>query len=85
MFLSLPETLISVVGIEKLAPTWHDLEVFMQLPEGLSVYLDCGSEGPTSRNAASLAFSRWRGFLAGGVTGFGIPRRGSAPISPSLS
>jgi L-lactate dehydrogenase complex protein LldF len=31
MCLSLPQTLISVVGIEKLVPTWRDLEVFMQL------------------------------------------------------
>jgi L-lactate dehydrogenase complex protein LldF len=31
MCLSLPRTLISVVGIEKLVPTWRDLEVFMQL------------------------------------------------------
>ena len=31
MCLSLPETLISVVGIEKLLPTWRDLEVFLQL------------------------------------------------------
>ncbi|MEV5572870.1 LutB/LldF family L-lactate oxidation iron-sulfur protein [Spirillospora sp. NPDC052269] len=31
MCLTLPETLISVVGIEKLVPTWQDLEVFMQL------------------------------------------------------
>ncbi|RFU42952.1 lactate utilization protein [Actinomadura logoneensis] len=31
MCLTLPETLISVVGIEKLVPTWRDLEVFMQL------------------------------------------------------
>ena len=31
MCLSLPETLISVVGIEKLVPTWQDLEVFLQL------------------------------------------------------
>ncbi|MEV4098684.1 lactate utilization protein B [Nonomuraea sp. NPDC049649] len=31
MCLSLPETLISVVGIEKLVPTWRDLEVFLQL------------------------------------------------------
>ncbi|GAA2631704.1 lactate utilization protein B [Actinomadura fulvescens] len=30
MCLTLPETLISVVGIEKLVPTWRDLEVFMQ-------------------------------------------------------
>jgi L-lactate dehydrogenase complex protein LldF len=31
MCLTLPETLISVVGIEKVIPTWQDLEVFLQL------------------------------------------------------
>ena len=31
MCLTLPETLISVVGIEKIVPTWSDLEVFLQL------------------------------------------------------
>jgi L-lactate dehydrogenase complex protein LldF len=31
MCLTLPETLISVVGIEKLVPQWDDLEVFLQL------------------------------------------------------
>jgi L-lactate dehydrogenase complex protein LldF len=31
MCLTLPEVLISVVGIEKLVPTWADLEVFLQL------------------------------------------------------
>ncbi|WP_030456740.1 lactate utilization protein B [Herbidospora cretacea] len=31
MCLTLPKTLISVVGIEKLLPTWQDLEVFLQL------------------------------------------------------
>ncbi|MHA6765472.1 LutB/LldF family L-lactate oxidation iron-sulfur protein [Streptacidiphilus sp. PAMC 29251] len=31
MCLTLPETLISVVGIEKVIPTWRDLEVFLQL------------------------------------------------------
>ncbi|GAA4833922.1 LutB/LldF family L-lactate oxidation iron-sulfur protein [Saccharopolyspora rosea] len=31
MCLTLPETLISVVGIEKLVPRWQDLEVFLQL------------------------------------------------------
>ncbi|KUP97443.1 lactate utilization protein B [Thermobifida cellulosilytica] len=31
MCLTLPETLISVVGIEKLVPTWRDLEVFLRL------------------------------------------------------
>ena len=31
MCLTLPDTLISVVGIEKVIPTWRDLEVFLQL------------------------------------------------------
>jgi len=31
MCLTLPETLISVVGIEKIVPTWADLDVFLQL------------------------------------------------------
>ncbi|MFC0115808.1 LutB/LldF family L-lactate oxidation iron-sulfur protein [Kibdelosporangium aridum] len=31
MCLTLPDTLISVMGIEKLVPTWQDLEVFLQL------------------------------------------------------
>ncbi|HEY5031799.1 MAG TPA: lactate utilization protein B, partial [Actinomycetes bacterium] len=31
MCLTLPETLITVMGIEKLVPAWRDLEVFLQL------------------------------------------------------
>ncbi|WP_127782028.1 lactate utilization protein B [Rhodococcus sp. X156] len=31
MCLTLPQTLITVLGIEKLVPTWQDLEVFLQL------------------------------------------------------
>jgi L-lactate dehydrogenase complex protein LldF len=31
MCLTLPEVLVSVVGIEKIIPTWRDLEVFLQL------------------------------------------------------
>ena len=31
MCLTLPETLITVVGIEKIVPTWQDLDVFLQL------------------------------------------------------
>ena len=31
MCLTLPEVLITVLGIEKLVPTWQDLEVFLQL------------------------------------------------------
>ncbi|MFC4972860.1 hypothetical protein ACFPES_35640, partial [Paenibacillus sp. GCM10023248] len=37
MCLTLPETLISVVGIEKIVPAWQDLEVFLQtLPRSSS-------------------------------------------------
>src|SRR3954454_4647091 len=31
MCVTLPQTLITVMGIEKLVPTWQDLEVFLQL------------------------------------------------------
>ncbi len=31
MCLTLPEVLVSVVGIEKIVPTWEDLDVFLQL------------------------------------------------------
>jgi L-lactate dehydrogenase complex protein LldF len=31
MCLTLPETLITVMGIEKIVPSWRDLEVFLQL------------------------------------------------------
>src|SRR5699024_1271638 len=31
MCLTLPETLITVMGIEKVLPSWQDIEVFMQL------------------------------------------------------
>ena len=31
MCLTLPETLITVMGLEKVVPTWRDLEVFLQL------------------------------------------------------
>ncbi|MFF5284544.1 LutB/LldF family L-lactate oxidation iron-sulfur protein [Streptomyces sp. 62] len=31
MCLTLPETLITVMGIEKVVPTWQDLEVFLQI------------------------------------------------------
>lgn len=31
MCLRLPQTLITVMGIEKVLPSWRDLEVFLQL------------------------------------------------------
>ncbi len=47
MCLTLPETLISVVGIEKIVPTFQDLEVFLQLlprsstGERMAPYVSC--------------------------------------------
>ena len=34
MCLTLPEVLVSVVGIEKVVPTWADLDVFLQCCRG---------------------------------------------------
>lgn len=66
MCLTLPEILVSVVGIEKILPTWNDLEVFLQLlprsatGERMNPYTsfwtgDCGSgDGPTQRHVILL-------------------------------
>jgi L-lactate dehydrogenase complex protein LldF len=49
MCLTLPEVLITVMGIEKLVPTWRDLEVFLQLlprsstAERMNPYTSCWS------------------------------------------
>ena len=43
MCLTLPEVLITVMGIEKLVPTWRDLEVFLQLLPALG---DGGADEP---------------------------------------
>ena len=48
MCLTLPRVLITVMGIEKLVPTWRDLEVFLQLlprsstGERMNPYTSCG-------------------------------------------
>ena len=74
MCLTLPETLISVVGIEKVVPTWQDLEVFLQtLPrsstaERMNPYTSTwtgttGDDGPSdvpSRAARQRAYRRTR-------------------------
>src|SRR3712207_5434679 len=62
MCLTLPDTLITVMGIEKLVPTWRDLEVFLQLlPRSstgermnpyTSTWTDLGSCAPGWRSAA---------------------------------
>jgi L-lactate dehydrogenase complex protein LldF len=59
MCATLPETLITVAGIEKVVPTWADLEVFLQLlprsstAERMNPYTSCwtgvtGGDGPTA-------------------------------------
>ena len=59
MCLTLPETLITVMGIEKVVPTWQDLEVFLQLlprsstGERMNPYTSCwtgvhDSDGPSA-------------------------------------
>lgn len=64
MCLTLPEILISVVGIEKILPTWDDLEVFLQLlprsatGERMNPYTSFwtgqGGDGPSQRHVILL-------------------------------
>ena len=63
MCLTLPEILVSVVGIEKILPTWNDLEVFLQLlprsstGERMNPYTSFwtgAGDGPTSRHVILL-------------------------------
>ncbi len=69
MCLTLPQTLITVMGIEKLVPTWRDLEVFFQL-------LPRSSTGERMNPYTSL----WTGVTPGdGPQEFHLVRAGSAP------
>lgn len=63
MCLTLPEILVSVVGIEKILPTWNDLEVFLQLlprsstGERMNPYTSFwtgNGDGPKSRHVILL-------------------------------
>lgn len=63
MCLTLPEILVSVVGIEKILPTWNDLEVFLQLlprsstGERMNPYTSFWTgkgDGPTQRHVIFL-------------------------------
>ena len=65
MCLTLPEVLVSVVGIEKVVPTWSDLEVFLQLlprsstGERMNPYTSfwtaaCDDDGPSERHLILL-------------------------------
>lgn len=64
MCLTLPEILVSIIGIEKILPTWNDLEVFLQLlprsatGERMNPYTSfwtgkCG-DGPSERHVILL-------------------------------
>jgi len=64
MCLTLPEILVSIIGIEKILPTWNDLEVFLQLlprsatGERMNPYTSFwtgeGGDGPTQRHVILL-------------------------------
>jgi L-lactate dehydrogenase complex protein LldF len=65
MCLTLPEVLVTVMGIEKLLPTWRDLEVFLQLlprsstAERMNPYTSCWSgvregDGPSEFHVVLL-------------------------------
>jgi L-lactate dehydrogenase complex protein LldF len=63
MCLTLPEILVSVVGIEKILPKWNDLEVFLQLlprsstGERMNPYTSFwtgAGDGPTQRHVILL-------------------------------
>ncbi|MFJ4656329.1 LUD domain-containing protein [Nocardia sp. NPDC088792] len=51
---ALPETLITVAGIETVVPTWRDLEVFLQLP----------ARGSTGKRISPYVFT-WAGVTDG--------------------
>ena len=66
MCLTLPEILVSLIGIEKILPTWNDLEVFLQLlprsatGERMNPYTSFwtgesrGGDGPSERHVVLL-------------------------------
>lgn len=66
MCLTLPEILVSLIGIEKILPTWNDLEVFLQLlprsatGERMNPYTSFwtgesrGGDGPSERHVILL-------------------------------
>ncbi|MEK8173529.1 LUD domain-containing protein [Streptomyces sp. M19] len=65
MCLTLPETLISVVGVEKVVPTFADLEVFLQLlprsstAERMNPTPPCGRAPRTPPRRTVRAPSTW--------------------------
>ncbi|MGW7366642.1 LutB/LldF family L-lactate oxidation iron-sulfur protein [Streptomyces sp. NPDC054841] len=66
MCLTLPETLISVVGIEKVVPTWRDLEVFLQtLPRS------------STAERMNPYTSMWTGTTGSGTAGSGTTDTGA--------
>ena len=88
MCLTLPQTLITVMGIEKLLPTFTDLEVFLQL---LPTILDRGADEPvhvvvdgcalpvTDRRSSTCPARQWAHQCAGRPGG-----KGCAALHPLL-
>ena len=71
MCVTLPRTLISVVGIEKILPSWRDLEVFLALlprsstAERMNPYTSTSLSGRVLRSPRLLAAAQRAGALGG--------------------
>ena len=94
MCLTLPETLITVMGIEKVVPTWPDLEVFLQLlprsstGERMNPYTSAWTGVTPGRRAAGVPPGAARQRPHGGAGRPGRARRrctasGARPASTS--
>src|SRR5256886_17302814 len=65
MCLTLPKVLVTVLGIEKLVPTWADLEVFLQLlprsstAERMNPYTSMWTGRSEERRVGKECRSRW--------------------------
>ena len=88
MCLTLPRTLITVMGIEKLVPTWRDLEVFLQLlprsstGERMNPYTSMWTGVTPGRRAAGVPPGAARQRPHGGAGRPGRPR--GAALHPLL-
>ena len=88
MCLTLPEVLVTVMGIEKLLPTWRDLEVFLQLlprsstAERMNPYTSMWTGRDAGRRTAGLPPHPARQRPDGRAVGHG--RAPGAPLHPLL-